>query len=146
MKSADQSRIEPLSYEPGNLLMLNRKNIKTRRPGRKLEHKMYRPFEILDIISPTAVRLCLPKTWKIHSVFHMSLIEPVIKGNRDVDLNAVLKTSDPIEKAPESDIDKVMGATEKDRRVFYLVKWKGWPAKKHWTREPDYSFYSVGAK
>jgi hypothetical protein len=87
-----------------------------------------------------------PKRWKIHPVFHVSLIEPFVKGNRDVDLNAILKTSDPIENAPEYDVDKVIGSTEKDGKVLYLVKWKGWPAKKHWTREPFDSFYSVGAK
>jgi hypothetical protein len=145
-KYGDQHRLEPPSFKPGNLVMLNGKNIKTRRPARKLEHKMYGPYEILDIISPTAVRLHLPKTWKIHPVFHVSLIEPFVKGNRDVDLNAVLKTSDPIENATEYDVDKVMGSTEKDSRVLYLVKWKRWPAKKHWTREPFDSFYPVGAK
>jgi hypothetical protein len=97
--------------------MLNGKTIKTRRPARKLEHKMYGPYEILDSISPTAVRLRLPKMWKIHPVFHVSLIEPFVKGNRDVDLNAVLKTSDPIGNAAEYDVDKVMGSTETDRRV-----------------------------
>jgi hypothetical protein len=107
---------------------------------------MYGPFEILDIISPNVVCLRLPKTWKIPPVFHVSFIEPFIKRNRVVDLNAVLKASDPIENAPEYDIDKVMGSTEKDGKVLYLGKWKGWPAKKHWTREPFDSFYSVGAK
>jgi hypothetical protein len=92
---------------------------------------MYGPYEILDIISPTAVRPRLPKTWKIHPVFHVSLIEAFLQGNRDVDLNVILKTSDPIANAAEYDIDKLMGMTEKASRVLYLVKWKGWPAKKH---------------
>jgi hypothetical protein len=39
-----------------------------------------------------------------------------------------------------------MGSTEQDGKILYLVKWKGWPAKKDWTREPFDSFYSVGAK
>jgi hypothetical protein len=39
-----------------------------------------------------------------------------------------------------------MSLTEKDGKVLYLVKSKGWPAKKHWTREPYNSYYSVGAK
>jgi hypothetical protein len=70
---------------------------------------MYSPFEILDIISPMAVSLGLSKIWKINPVFHVSRIEPFVKGNRDIDLNAVLITSNPIENAPEYDIDKVMG-------------------------------------
>jgi hypothetical protein len=63
-----------------------------------------------------------------------------------VDLNAVLKTSDPIQNAPEYAIDKVIGSSENYRKLLYPVKWKGWPAKKHWTRELFDSFYSVGAK
>jgi hypothetical protein len=60
-KYANQSRIEPPSFKLGNLLMLNAKNLKTSHPARKLDHKMYGPVEILDIISPTAVCLRLPK-------------------------------------------------------------------------------------
>jgi hypothetical protein len=56
------SRIEPLSFEPGNLGMLNWKNIKTRCPAQELEHKMYGPFEILDFISPPGVYLRIPTT------------------------------------------------------------------------------------
>jgi hypothetical protein len=144
-KYAAQSRIEPPSFEAGNLVMRNGKNIKTRHPARKPHHNIFGLFEILDIISFTAVRLRLPTTWKIHPVFHVSLIEPFVKGNWDLDLNAILKTSDPIENAPEDDVDKVMRSTEKDWKVLYLVKSKGWPVKKHWTREPFDSLYSVGA-
>jgi hypothetical protein len=75
---------------------------------------MYGLFEILDIISPTLVRLLLPKIWMIYPVCNGSLIEPCVKGNRDIDINAVLKISDPLENTPEHDIDKVMGSTEKD--------------------------------
>jgi hypothetical protein len=39
-----------------------------------------------------------------------------------------------------------MGSSEKNGKVLYLVKWKGWPAKKNWTREPFDNFYSVGAQ
>jgi hypothetical protein len=70
-----------------------------------------------------------PQTWKIHLAFHLSLIEPFVKGNRDVDLNTVLKPSDCIKHAPEYDIDKVLGLTEQDVKVLYLVKWKSCPAK-----------------
>jgi hypothetical protein len=145
-KYAVQSRIERPSFEPSNVVMLNGKNIKCGRLARKSEHKMYGPFEILDIISPMAERLRLPERWKIHPVFHVSLIEPFVKSNREVDVNAVLKTSNPIENAPECGVDRFMGSTEKDGKVLSMVKWKGSPATKHWTREPFDSCYSVGTK
>jgi hypothetical protein len=66
-----------------------------------------------------AVRIQLPKTWKIHPVFHILLIEPFVKGNWDVDLNAVLKSVDPIEHAPEYVEGKVMSSTGNDGKVLY---------------------------
>jgi hypothetical protein len=129
-KYGDQSRIEPPSFELGNLVKLYGKNVKTRRPARKPDHKMYRLLEILDIISPTAVYFCLPNTLKIFPVFYVSLIDPFIKGNWDVDLNAILKTSYPNKNTPEYDVDKVMGSTEKDGNVVYLVKKGGLASKK----------------
>jgi hypothetical protein len=72
--------LEPHSFEPGNLVMLKTKNIQTRRPARKLKQNIYGPYDILDIISPMAVRLHLPMRSKIILVFHVSLIEPFIKA------------------------------------------------------------------
>ena len=145
-KYADTHRIEAPTYKRGDLVMLNGKNIKTRRPTRKLDHKLHGPFQIEEAISKTAMRLKLPKTWKIHPVFHVSLLEPFVQGNREVNLDDVLRQSDPVENSPEYDVDKIMGSTQRGKKVLYLVKWKGWPAKKDWTREPYENFYTVGAR
>jgi hypothetical protein len=79
-------------------------------------------------------------------VFICSLLELWVKANRDEDFNVVLKTSDHIANTTNYEADKVMGLTDKDRRVLYLVKWKVGPAKDHYTRQPLDSYYSVGAK
>jgi len=73
---ADTARKEPLTYQVGDLVMLNGRNIKTRRPTKKLDQKNHGPFQIEKIVSPLAVRLTLPRKWKIHNVFHVSLLEP----------------------------------------------------------------------
>jgi len=67
---------EPPAYQVGDLVMLNGRNIKTRRPSRKLDDKNHGPFQIEKIISPLAIRLTLPRKWKIHNVFHVSLLKP----------------------------------------------------------------------
>jgi hypothetical protein len=41
----------------------------------KLKYMIYRLYELLHIISSTAVCLDLPMTWTIHIVFAFSLIE-----------------------------------------------------------------------
>ena len=72
----DPQRTEPSKYQIRGLVMLNGRNIKTRRPSRKLDHKNHGPFQVEKITSPLAVRLMLPRKWKIHNVFHVSLLEP----------------------------------------------------------------------
>jgi hypothetical protein len=116
-KYEDQSRMESPSFEPCNLAMRNRMNIQLHHPARNLEHQMYGPFEICEFMSPRIGRLHLAKPWKIYPVFHVSLIEPCIKSNCDGDLNAILKTSDPIENAPDYDIEEVIGSTEQYGKV-----------------------------
>jgi hypothetical protein len=121
-KSPDEYHLGPLSFQSGNIVMLMGKNIETRHLAHTLINKMYRLNEILDIVSPMAVHLRLPKTWKIQLVVQFSLINLFVTGNRDVDLNTVLKTSDCIDNIPKYDVDTVIGSTETDRRVVYLVK------------------------
>jgi len=72
----DPDRKEPPAYQVGDLVMLNGCNIRTRRPSKKLDHKNHGPFQIEKIVSPLAVRLTLPRKWKIYNVFHISLLEP----------------------------------------------------------------------
>ena len=60
--------------------MLNTYHFKTRRPTRKFDYKMVSPFRIFSVISPTAVRLNLPKKWRIYNSFHVSLLEPYRTG------------------------------------------------------------------
>jgi len=63
-------------YQLGDLVMLNGKNLKTRRPARKLDANLRGPFRVMKVMSPTALGLALPSQWRIHTAFHVSLIEP----------------------------------------------------------------------
>ena len=71
---ADPKRKQAPAYQISDLVMLNGRNIQTRRPSQKLDHKNHGPFQIEKIVSPLAVKLTLPRKWKIHDVFHVSLI------------------------------------------------------------------------
>ena len=56
--------------------MLNAKNIRTKRPSKKLAPKLYGPFKILEQRGELAYKLEISDQWKIHPVFHVSLLEP----------------------------------------------------------------------
>lgn len=145
---ADRKRKLPPTFEQGQMVMLNAKNIKTKRPAKKLDKKMLGPFKIQKVISPNAVRLTLPSTWRIHNSFHVSLIEPYRAGNggqEAPDPNQVLREAAPIE-SDDYQVEKVMDSTTVGESVKYLVKWDGWPQRKHWTWEPFDHFYSGGAR
>jgi hypothetical protein len=65
----------------GDKVYLLRKNIVTKRPSDKLDHKKLGLFKIAEIKSLVNYRLKLPKTIKIYPVFYMSLLEPAPPGS-----------------------------------------------------------------
>jgi len=108
---------EPPAYQVGDLVILNGRNIKTRRPSRKLDDKNHGPFQIEKIISPLAIRLTLPRKWKIHNVFHVSLLEPyrTSEYRTPPDPSKILREADNIEQSEEYDVEEVMSSVEHGR-------------------------------
>ena len=72
IKSANKKRKE-VAYNPGDLVFLSSRNIKTARPLKKLDNKILGPFKILEAMG-TSYRLQLPTTMRIHNVFYPSLL------------------------------------------------------------------------
>ena len=128
--------------------MLSGRNIKTRRPLKKLDHKNHGPFQIEKIISPLAVRVMLPRKWKIHNVFHVLLLEPYRTSEHRAppDPSKVLREADDIEQSEEYDVEEVMSSVKRGRRnkrILYLVRWLDYPERKDWTEKP-FDNFSVG--
>jgi len=142
----DPSRKPPPAYQVKDLVMLSGRNIRTRRPSKKMDHKNHGPFQIEKIISPLAVRLTLPRKWKIHNVFHVSLLEPyrTSEYRAPPDPAKILREADDIEQSDEYDVEEVEASREHGRgnrkRILYLVKWLGYDER---TEEP-YDNFSVG--
>ncbi|EGE08388.1 hypothetical protein TEQG_08800 [Trichophyton equinum CBS 127.97] len=66
----------PVSFDVGDWVLLNRKNLKIVRPARKLDHKYLGPFQVLEKWGSQAYKLKLTPAYnKIHPVFHVSLLE-----------------------------------------------------------------------
>ena len=70
-QNADSKRKEPPTYAVGDVVMLSTRNVKLKRPSKKLGHKFIGPFEVEKVISPTAIRLTLPQAWRTHPTFHV---------------------------------------------------------------------------
>ena len=85
-KRAYNKGVKPQSYSPGEKVWLNSKYIKTKR-NRKLEAKFFGPFLVLHPIGKQVYKLELPKKWRIHDVFHVSLLEQDTTKKGRVDEN-----------------------------------------------------------
>jgi hypothetical protein len=70
----------PPDFKVGDLVMIDARNMKTKRLSKKLDHKKIGPVKILKKIGTRAFRVELPTTIEVHNVFHVSLLEPYRKS------------------------------------------------------------------
>jgi hypothetical protein len=61
-------------FEVGDKVWLESKNRSMDAPSKKLSAKRLGLYEILDQISPTVYKLDILLTWRVHNIFHASLI------------------------------------------------------------------------
>ena len=73
-KRAHNKGVKPQNYALGNKVWLSNKHLRTKR-NCKLEAKFLGPFWVLHPVGKQAYKLELPKKWRIHDVFHISLLE-----------------------------------------------------------------------
>jgi len=81
-KYYDQRATPQPDIEIGDLIMLNAKNIKSKRPTRKFTTRLYGPFKVLEKKVNRALTLDIPAYWKIQTVFNVSLLEPYNVSDR----------------------------------------------------------------
>src|SRR6202012_2478072 len=116
----------PKEFVPGALVWLNSKNIKTKRPSKKLDHKRLGPFEIESKISDNAFRLILPHSMRLlHPVFHVSLLS-LHRSNTIPNRTQSPPPPVEIEGHNEYEATEVLDSRRRWRRLEYLVSWTGY--------------------
>ena len=68
------TRFEP--YQKGDKVWLEGHNLNTTHRSSKLAPRRYGPFPITRVVSRTSYQLKLPPQWKLHDVFHATLLTP----------------------------------------------------------------------
>ena len=108
-------------------VMLDQRNIKTKRPSVKLDHKKFGPFEIVRKVGNRAYELALPPQMKIHPVFHVGLLEPYRQS-----LDPTRYQSPPpveeIDGEESWEVSEVVDSRyiSRNKRVQYRIIWKVW--------------------
>ncbi|KAI0999837.1 hypothetical protein K3495_g8361 [Podosphaera aphanis] len=122
---ANKNRTASRNYKVGDLVGLNYHNIKTLRPSKKLDFKRGGPYKITQSVGKYAFKLDLPKSARIHPVFHVSLLSPTVSDplpGQIVGLQPVLEAGDE----EEFEFEKVtIGSHWRDKELHYIVKFKG---------------------
>jgi len=105
----------------------------------KLSPRRYGPFKVVSQISKVAYKLELPSTWKIHNVFHASLLMPY-KETDQHGPNFLEPPPEILDGEPEWEIQKILkeGSFGHWKKKQYLVCWKDYlPAHDSWVNAKD---------
>jgi hypothetical protein len=116
----NHKRLKGPTFERGDKVYLLRKNIKTKRPSDKLDHKKLGPFEVTRKISDSNYELRLPTTMRIHPIFHISLLEPAPKNAR---LQERIEVDAP---EGEYEVETILSSRKHGSVTQYLIKWLGY--------------------
>src|SRR5947209_401629 len=106
-KYYDQGKQDPPNMSIGDLVMLKAKNIRTKRPTKKLAPKFYGPFKILEKIGTRSYRLELDQRWRIHNVFHISFFE-FYKSSSDPQRTQIHTQPEEIEGEKEFEVERIV--------------------------------------
>jgi hypothetical protein len=123
VKYANRKRLGGPILEGGDKVYLLRRNIKSKKPSKKLDAVKLGPFKIRRQKGPVSYELELPRRMRIHPVFHISLLEPAAP---DAMLQEDVRDIDPEIQEPIYQVERII----KDRTIRnqkqYLVRWEGY--------------------
>jgi hypothetical protein len=103
-----------------DLVMLDRRHIQTRWLKDKLDYKKHGLFAIEKVVSLIAIRLSIPRKWKIYNTFHISLLEPYNNRTRPPpDLLKIINESVNIKDNEEYEIEEILSSRKVKGKVLY---------------------------
>jgi len=109
----------------GEQVWLEARNLKIQYQSSKLAPKHHEPFQVIKEVSPVAYQLHLPTSWRIHNVFHVSLLLPYHETTAHGP-NFMRPPPDLINRENEYKVEAILNYQHhgKARKLQYLIKWR----------------------
>ena len=121
MKQKIKSTLKPFSK--GQKVWLEGRNIKLDY-NKKISTKREGPFVITEVIGPVNYRLKLPNKWKIHDIFHATLLTPY-QENGTHGPNYTQPPPNIVDNEPEWEVERII-RHKGTKNIQYEIKWKGY--------------------
>ena len=129
-KQHDRRRRGNPIFKVGDKVWLSSINLRLSCPSRKLGPRFVGPFVIKKEVNPVAFELALPASYKIHPVFHVSLLKPAVPspfpGREELPPPPVTIGNDA-----EYEVEAILDCRKRGRQTQFLVKWKGYSSEEN---------------
>ncbi len=128
-KYADR-RSKLREFAVGDMVWLLGKNIRTKWPSKKLDHRSYGPYPVTERVGTQVYRLkLLQEVGNIHDVFHVSLLEPYVSDGRTAEPPPPIE----LDGQEEYELEAILQSGYRRGVFCYLVKYKGYgPEESEW--------------
>jgi Chromo (CHRromatin Organisation MOdifier) domain len=140
---AGTAPVMPSAYQIGSEVWLDATNLCMMGTNTKIDPLRYGPFKIVKEISLVAYQLDLPPGWKIHDMFHASLLSPYTETNVHRP-NFVRPPPELIQGEKEYEVECIINHRNigQGKALQYLIKWKGYPESDN-TWEPTSHLHAL---
>ena len=123
-------------------MLLSTRHLRMRNGPAKLQRRFVGPFRVESQISRVAYRLELPDQWRIHPVFHSSLLKPWNQSSWSCPV-AAPQPEFEVDDGPVYNVERILrwrSVRRGRRRVReFLVTWEGFPLDEaEWIQEADF--------